>query len=346
MDLSGAVQQTFWHLLSAARGAIAVGVNAAWTLSNPNAPEEADFVAGLVHKTVPVLARDWSAVLAPVGIHLSVASVYCHQSPKVEYAGIAPRNSCELGDILFAHFHTPLFGRPWRRSILYQAKASSSQPHTLGANELHQMRLYTHWPDFTYVSPSPLTGARRYVSPKRAHSGARYMQIDDRQPTDPLTGMTGVPGYFPIGTCSPGPTLSNLVSLDLELTLWAAGAAGRPFLPRPQSAKTSGWSRVIWDLIDNGLKRPFTRSRTGYVGYPRIPTPRPPELDGTCFVAAYPGRVLSTASEVLGVDRADFLVRSACSDRPPPSQSWEESSEGEGGVSIVLVETVEGERPG
>lgn len=117
-----------------------------------------------------------------------MVAVYCHQTPKVKYAGIGGV-SCELGDLLIAHVHTSAGGHIRRNALLYQAKVSSLQPYRIPSRGRDQLRLYEEWPDFEYHHSPPLTGERRSVRPKVAHAGAQYMLIDDRPPDHPQSGL-------------------------------------------------------------------------------------------------------------------------------------------------------------
>jgi hypothetical protein len=93
---------------------------------------EVDFLASLIENGVDMLEREWKRVLAPFGIDVGVAGVFCHQSPKVAIHGTPPRRvktlSCELADLLVLHsrrmddlsangFVQRLHHRRWRGSV-------------------------------------------------------------------------------------------------------------------------------------------------------------------------------------------------------------------------------------
>ena len=155
------------------------------TWNRSNSPQEPDIVAGIVLESTPILYHALSAIFGQYGLSVSLASVFCHQTPKVTFPAMN-KSSCEIGDLLLVHIHTPRAGNPTRNALLYQAKMSSSQPYRVSSGEKDQLELYTGWPAFEYVNSPPLTGTRRDVIPKMKHAGAQYMLIDDRPPSDPV----------------------------------------------------------------------------------------------------------------------------------------------------------------
>lgn len=165
-------------------------------------PQEPDFVAGLVIESTPLIHSALNSVLSPRRVSVSMSAVFCHQTPQVTF-GSHPSASCELGDILFVYVHTPRVGPARRNAILFQAKASAQQPCRIHTGESDQLRLYMDWPDFVYARSSFLTGQKRSVTPKASHSGAQYLLIDDRPPHEPMSGLLGFPGTYPVGCCMP-----------------------------------------------------------------------------------------------------------------------------------------------
>lgn len=111
MSLSKALWQHQLFLVSAFQNAWIHGVLDAWRRCSGlgTTPQELDFVAGLVIKSFPLVHSALTTCLSPLGHSVSIASVFCHQTPK---ASFGPSNStCELGDILLAYVHTPIGGR-------------------------------------------------------------------------------------------------------------------------------------------------------------------------------------------------------------------------------------------
>lgn len=154
-------------------------------------PHEPDFVAGLVVDSTPLIYAALKAILSPHRVSVSMSAVFCHQTPQVAFNTHTVASSCELGDILFAYVHTSKLGTTKRNAILFQAKASANQPYQIHSEEQNQLYLYKDWPDFEYVKSSFLNGQKRSVTPKTPHSGAQYLLIDNRPPTEPLSGLLG-----------------------------------------------------------------------------------------------------------------------------------------------------------
>jgi hypothetical protein len=61
------------------------------------APQEPDFVAGMVLESTPLLYEAFAAVFAKYNLEFSLSSVFCHQTPKIRYPGMQ-KTSCEVGD--------------------------------------------------------------------------------------------------------------------------------------------------------------------------------------------------------------------------------------------------------
>lgn len=138
-------------LISVARNAILVSMHKAWDSCRRRnvQPEEPDFVASLVMNGTGFLEAGWRQLLRPYQIQIT--GIYCHQTPKVNYSGMS-HTSCELGDLLWCHMHTDRQGISTRNAALYQAKKSSQQPYKITSREFDQLKLYSSWPEFTYVS--------------------------------------------------------------------------------------------------------------------------------------------------------------------------------------------------
>lgn len=307
-----------------------------------SSPQEPDFVAGLVLESTPLIYDILKAILVPHGIAVSVASVFCHQTPLVTHS--LASKSCELGDLLFVHIHTELSGKVHRNALLYQAKKSSKQPYKVPRSEEHQLALYMDWPQFTYKSPSTLAGTKRNVNPKFPHTGAQYMLIDNRPASDPQSGLLCFPRTYPIGSCMADKHLHDHNHLAQELFDFLCLRSGKEFEGKTPTPPTDGWSLTVWDLIDTGLKKAFNRKNSGRTSSSRTAGGPIHLMDGACFAAATAHFATSTVSEVLGRSRAGRLfeppVEGPPRDRPPMNDDLDS----DGGVSFVLIETSEARR--
>ncbi len=271
---------------------------------------------------------------------MSISAVFCHQKPEITF-GFPPAGSCELGDILFVYVHTPRVGPPRRNAILFQAKSTSHQPYKIQSRENEQLRLYMDWPDFEYVRSSSLTGQKRYVTPKTPHSGAQYMLIDDRPPFDPMSGLLGFPGTYPVGCCMPDESLRDHSHLASELFNLFIFRTGRPFEDRVTAGKKQDWSQVVWDILEAGIKKSFNRKNSARHRISRAIGGTVDILDGASFTRASTGLSCSTATEVLGRERA-LAFYAQDNDIPSGNSNRRfDTEEPEIGVSVVLIETSE-----
>lgn len=290
-------------------------------------PTEPDFIALLVTQAVPAFVNVLQPVLAAAGVQLRVTAVFCHGRPEVSHVG----NHCELGDVLFAHFHSDANGQTHRRALLLQAKMSTSPMLTVGSAERHQLGLYTQWGTFTYRRTSPaLNGQTRTVTPHAAHDGAQYVLVDSRGPVNLASGLSGAPGTYPMGTAPAQLHLAIQTSLGTSLVHTMAGSEGRVF--DDQSSAVADWDQVVWDLLQYGAQANFNQRRVGVRGQPR----------GVDIIVklALDESVVETGAVMPGggVARALGLARG---DERPPSGDWPPSDEDGGGVSLVILETRE-----
>lgn len=308
-------------------------------------PQEPDFVAGLIIGSTPLIHSSLRSVLSPLHISISVCSVFCHQTPKVTFGSI-PSVTCELGDILFAYVHTPKVGPPQRNALLLQAKISSQQPYRVHASETHQLRLYRDWPEFEYSRSSFLTGQKRFVTPKTPHAGAQYLLIDDRPPREPMSGLLGLPGTYPIGCCMPDESLHDHSDLATELFNFFIFRTGRSFEDKTSAAKEKNWSRVVWDLLETGVKKSFCRKNSGRHCTPRSAGDTVEMLDGTVYAQTSSRLSCCTVSDIVGRNSSHVVYAEDSISPPEGRNRGNDFQEPEGGVSVILIETSERESEG
>jgi hypothetical protein len=304
-------------------------------------PQEPDFVAGLVMEATPLVQSVLTSLLAPNGISVSMSAVFCHQTPRVSFD--APRVSCELGDLLFAYVHTTKSGRSRRNAILFLAKASARQPYRISGSDATQLRLYMDWSEFEYTNSSFLNGCRRSVTPKSPHAGAQYLLIDDRPLHEPMSGLVGLPGTYPVGCCMPDVDLQDHTHLASELFNLLIFRTGRAFDDKQTAAKSNDWSQVVWDVLESGVKKAFNRKNSGRSSAPRAVGDSLAMLDGTAFAMMSSDQSTRTVAEILGRPAARYFYGSN-EGEPPRDRDRQVAGDGPGsGVSLVLIETSETE---
>lgn len=297
-------------------------------------PEEPDFVASLVQVGVISIKRALDIALAGSGIRVTTTGVFCHQSPMVEFPA-----RCELGDILFVHSHTGASGIVQRNALLLQAKMTkpAAKSTRIAKKDIHQLHLYESWPPFTYdMQGDPLHGQSRMVVPNARHAGAQYLLIDK----DPVFVGPGTPhGNYPMAVWMAENPVYTKTTLGDSLFDFFSMTSGRLF--GPKSAAT-GWTQVVWDLIDNGLRKGFNRARTGRVASENSRLSGdsvPPNV--ACFSAGFGAVRQSLVHEVLGAS-ANVLRRAGDGGQVPPELMSEfDFDEPPSGISLVIVETDE-----
>jgi hypothetical protein len=260
------------------------------------------------------------------GIQFKVTAVFCHGRPEVRHG----RNRCELGDVLFAYFHSDAAGATYRNSLLLQAKMSANPTYSVAAADLHQLELYTKWGQFTYQRTLGLTGQLRVVTPAAAHAGAQYLLIDDGGPMNPASGVSGAPGTFAMGTAAAQRHLVIRNSLGCTLVNLMCGNDGRTFADR--TAAVADWDQVVWDLIDNGRKAQFSQRRVGIAGRPR----------GVDVILRYAlANSLIVDDDGFTGSRARVGMQARDHGEPPGPGEQELNADEPGGISLVIFETRE-----
>ena len=346
MSFQHIVWQERANLTTAAHVAIVSGLLESWNRcrAKHTNPQEPDLVAGLVLEGTPLLWKLFQGILGPHQIAFSLFSVYCHQSPRVRYAGIS-KSYTEVGDLLLVHTHRKASGTYLRNALLYQAKMSSRQPYRVPTGEQHQLRLYTEWPEFEYYNSPPLSGQRRSVTPHAPHTGAQYLLIDNRPPSDPRSGFQLSVGTYPIGSCMADSYLYDHNHLAAEVVDFLLARSGRHFAGGPTTPPPDGWSQLVWDLIRTSLQKVFKRRRAGWENVPRGPHGETQALDGLFFAQAASDLATSTIREVLGDEGYHVLLRSQegrhQNTRFLGVHTANEKESPERGISMVIFETAE-----
>lgn len=317
-------------LESAAREAIIRGI------AQKKAPQEPDIVACLVLYASREISSLLERVLAPNGIDISLVSVYCHQTPRVEYK-VPSKGYCELGDLLLAHVHNS--GTQQRRNaMLFQAKMITRNPYTLPKSEHHQQVLYSQWPDFKYKKSAILKNEPRSVMPKGMHPGAKYLAIDHALSGKITPAIAALSQPLAFSVSMPYTRLLGYKPLSLEVVEFLLCQTGRPFLGRARAEQGIGWSRIVWDLIRNSINKAVIRKNSG-LNEPRRVTGDPTRLDGSCFAMRSVPSMRSSVLEELGVELSDIFLGPG--DEPPAPDNRRDLPPDDSGISLVLIETTE-----
>lgn len=334
MSFNSSVKIEEQLLMEVARGAIEKSIFIAWDRCNQrgNKPEEPDFVACLVLEGTKMLQNGWEILLQPFGIQVSILGIYCHQSPKVKFNNMH-KTSCEIGDILLCHSHKDRRGQIRRNSLLLQAKMTSPQPYHIPNREQDQLDLYSHWPEFNYIS-GPLKNEKRNVTPHTIHRGAQYLLIDEKSPDDPFSSLMGLKGTYPITVSMPDSFLLHHARFEKELIDFLLCLSGRTIIERNDSRRENGWSQMIWDLLQLSIGRTFRRNRSGYEKAPRI------SGDLRMFDGIY---TIKEELEPLEMAKEIFGFGGFGNEDIPPFGKFEDFDEEAGAPSLIFIRTSETE---
>ncbi len=294
--------------------------------------QEPDYVAMLTYFFTPhledILAKTFPQYTFEVG------GVFCHQSPLVSYSG-GGKNP-ELGDLLFVYAEEDDAGQVQYNSLLLQAKIIRDKyPKSVDPNEQHQLYLYQNWPKFTYVRPPELANLpdpTRDIQPKAINDGAQYLLIDPQNSGCRCGGCcfcrkkkrcSGIvtkdcEKEFFMGCAVPAQTLIVDKCLSWELLDFLKFKAGRTFEEDPFNTQDD-WTKMIWDLLVNGC-RVYNRTKIKHANKKRGGFASSGDFAQSKFA-----KTLSDAvKKIYGTEDVGFR---------------EDFPEGEGGVSVIVIES-------
>ncbi|WP_165021451.1 hypothetical protein [Dysgonomonas sp. ZJ279] len=233
-------------------------------------PEEPDFIASLCLNFTPSLFNLLKTTFPKN--KFAVTSIYCHQKPIVD---IRHSKCPELGDILFVYIYTDRMGNIELNSLLLQAKMSINTSAIIAATDLHQLELYTKWPDFTYKRAGKLNGIARSIIPKTINDGAQYLMINNARGYK----LPWVRKPFSMGCSIPSNPLNMNNKLTSELINFLKFKSGRTFEGDP-SKTNDDWTKMIWDLIEIAKSVVSRRKNIGLNDFTRQQAYK---HDGCCF---------------------------------------------------------------
>jgi hypothetical protein len=308
-------------------------------ITPPSHPHEPDIIANLVLRGTPGFHRAIATTRGFVGA-VNTVGVFCHQSPMVKYTEAGIDKRCELGDVLWCHFHTDRDGKIFRNAILFQSKMSNTIEPAIPFNNI-QLKLYREWPQYEYYRSGRLNGQTRNLMPKQSHAGAQYMLIDDRPLNNPLVGIYSPYSnlIFPIATSTVSPKIIGDTPLEFELVRFLFFGSGRTFDSYFNRNTSDEWTKIVWDLLRNGMSRAFNRRRAGFNNSPRI-SRNFSEMDG---MLAFTGNA-NELSDGIGSDFfsefQDLFSSDNGGNRKDDKYELKDSEDG-GAPSILIFRTTE-----
>jgi hypothetical protein len=195
---------------------------------------EESYVWKLFETGIPKLRE----VLRPTYGHaLSINGVFCHGHPRAHFMNTAGRAAQpEIGDLLIVVHHL-LGNRRIRRSILLQLKMTDKRSFSRDQEEL-----YRDWPPFEFSYRRRRTKHHVVCG---EHRGAQYGFIDRNSRDITIAQRPHPPAGRRLGW-------EDLLATELLAMLTIPAVAGRSFATKSRSsADPSGWSPVVWDLLQN-----------------------------------------------------------------------------------------------
>lgn len=217
-------------------------------------PPEEDFVAFFIIEGLPRLMNAWRPFFSEWKIQLSLAGVFCHQTPKAEFTMGTQVVAPELADLLIVRRHTDQSGQSRQVASLIQVKMSDNGDVSLLRDD-PQLYLLSQWPSFRIKGRN---APAKHFSVGKAERQAVYAAVSDTfsYPEDNL----GWPDSCSWGTYLPvrkGSVEKSLASFLIDLLNFKEG---REFYDVGTTA--CDWSELIYYLLNTTFSMPMrTRDR-------------------------------------------------------------------------------------
>jgi len=327
------------EVLSSFDNAILYGILNTWERCRHMqiSPQATDFMAGFMLNSSHLLYTALESLLSPSNIATSIYVAPSQQKAGIQFVSGQP-GCCTLGDILLAYVHKPKTGILRRNALLLKAVSTDKESYQVSSGEYSHLHLFRDWPDFEYDKPCQFKGQRCSITPKAPHTGAQFILIDKRSPSDPESSLLKAPEKFPISCCMSEDTLYPHNDFSSELFNFLTFCSGRPFDESDSSKFSQGWSGLIWDLLAIGIKKAYTGERIDKVHFDSV---KDAIVDGSFYAYGDFPKACSTIIDILGEDTAELVYNpnvpklKACSDC---GQNFHAVNTG---VPFILIETEE-----
>ena len=195
-----------------------------------SSPGEVDRVVYFFVEGLPLIEDMLNRRLTRYGINVTVSGIFCHKSPKVVHSN---NSICELADIAFLSTYGGMLpGGGLGNAALAQAKNDFGEVRNSSQEELYESA-----PDFRYWKFGAI-GDYRTLQDAMYSLWYWSFDINDRVTWEGLTAAT---------LARPQPKSS--VFFEEMLFRLFAGAVGQGFEQNAPAINTTGWSRIIHDLL-------------------------------------------------------------------------------------------------
>lgn len=243
--------------------AIQTGIDHTFTAAErgcAGSPGEVDRLVYFFLVGLPAIEGQFNVIFQGSSVRATLSGIFCHQTPRVTPIPASGTNppGCELGDILFlVTYGGRIYSRYLGNALLVQAKEDASTVD--GTTQAH---LYENATAFTYNSPGDLAPQRRSLADcdyALWYWGFRHQFWNYLRPwqTEGISARPRNPHGLPM------PFERTLMDL-------ICGVNGRRVRALPAGDRSTGWSKIVDDLIRVTARSSFTR-RNAYVSRDREP---------------------------------------------------------------------------
>ena len=339
MSINNVLWEHREDVLSSFDNAILYGILNTWKRCRhmQTSPQSADFMDSFTLNSSHLLYTSLESILFPLNIATSIYVAPFNQKTGIQFVSGLP-GSCTLGDILLVYVHKPKKGILRRNALLLKAVSTDKESYHISSGENAHLHLFRDWPDFEYEQPCPLKGQRCSITPKAPHTGAQFILIDNRSPSDPESSLLKAPEKFPVSCCMPEDTLYAHNDLSSELFDFLTFCSGRPFDESDLSKYKQGWSGMIWDLLSTGIKKVYTGERINKVFFDHV---QDSILDGSFYAYGDFPKACSTVINIVGEDNAKLVYNSTVPKLNVCSACRQRVHSLDIGVPFILIETEE-----
>lgn len=208
--------------------------------------------AAIVTKFPSLMNKSWSGA--------KFGGCFIHQSPYIKMNKVKGKNECEVGDLLCV-CKKSINEKKRLNAVLFQLKKDRSKKGKVKPDNSRQLRLYSEWPEFSFVQDLHIKEHHRYdIQPKAVSEGAQYMFINTYPYLDGKCYGYGCCCSPVVFTHSiPATIMENDPYFSFGSFLWSFihWQNGRPISESAATAKDD-WSHLIWELIERSKKNVFT----------------------------------------------------------------------------------------
>lgn len=225
---------------------------------------EVDKVLSFFLHGLELIETEFNRVLIPRGIEVSIAGVFTHQTPMVEFPHSNPQHRCELADVcILASYNEPLGpDGGLGNSILLQAKNDFDEDASADQRELYEQAAhFDYYRPAALVNAAPAPPSTRDLPPKLL-PGLAYWELRNGWWQIPHGNWHQTSALLWASHIIYGS--SRRYAFGSSVVDFLSGAAGYGF--RRPASRERDWNRIMFDLLTVTATALVTRQKLNVRG--------------------------------------------------------------------------------